>query len=1325
MSSRFPPTSSDSRYPPRDQAHTPPGFGEKRTVAPYNGPLSSRPSENTYRGSTGHVYQGPGRDAPREAPRGPKAGFDTIRGGGYAQRGRGYAGRGDNRDLPFQRRDVDREWSRRDSFDNRDRRPSPTAPTRSRTPPGRDFREPRELDLTRVRRGSRDGPLSANSTISDTATSGWDYGRGGGRGRGRGRGDWEGRGRGRGHFFDDRDGPPPRSHSRDRIWDRESREDRARDHDRDVGRREDEKKNTNDEWDRERDSDRYRRDLPQQRPDSRTSSGTHTRPSTPHSASIPPPAYANAERSVFKSSGAVADGARRPSTSALSIDSSSRDDPRSYIRSEHPRNQSGPGTPSSPPQAPQVPAFGSVAHRAPAGSHAIVNRPHQSKEDGPLSAPGRFETTDLIKAAPKAPKAELSQAQPPTGPKAGISFARHPQTNNVAASGRGFGNYDTRLLSQGLAPSTQSPSTVRFGVQQRPIASQFFSQTAPAPMPQISRTINTRPALTNASKPSTEELTTTNGLAGPERSNRSNLADSASRTNPNVSSTGSPIKIPRGPKNQPSIRAPMATKTIPNQWINPNMMKRTPSIMNRPQPTIYPMIPAKRDHTGEERIVSQPSDQLRLEALQTITEHEDTQQHVKPQDSKAGVFDTGDNSIPRKTSNIADDVTLTRAKLETGILQGSNFTEGVKSQSDSVSEEDEGMDLDEADFEETERQFTKEMRALEAKRPATPRHHAELLPLLEEIDALESALEDINNGNLPEMDEAEEKYEAEARLGLPSPSPETAEKPQLESDFSCLKQEPNAAQTPPLSEENLPYLISGPPTPLSEISDIQHVLQHDLIRVHIMNSLGEKQEDLDVQYSRMREEYADLYKPWRIRVEAMERQKASEEGNTTPSPVPIETPSLIPTPIVEGRRVGRSSTSANLSELDYQRVVEYSKQEAAEAAEIRERQAQENQALADLQKEAVIPDMLPPDDRKHSLFEDTNHLIPTRMALEVLAFVPPEDDFTPKEHELFTEYYMTFPKKWGQIAGYIPGRDYQDCIQHYYLSKKANDYKKQIKDRPVPKKGRKTKVPKVPSRSGALMADMGPTRVAMYDGGGNDTEQPQFTSAGRPRRTAAPTFGERDTPGDGDTVTPVPTPGRRGAGSSKGDVTGDSTSERPTIKRARTATRDKGAKRSKAPLLAAAPGPSPSKKEVDVGRGKSKEPKIEDLQRPQEMKQFEVPTTSSVEQIPEAGPWLTRPPTYTAPVEVEMVPGPSPLPQPGILQQQISHDSQPRPPSQATSYWSVPEQQDFTRLVGYYGHDWQQISQALKTKTHIMVCVLHIRQLQMLVRYSNNQLRIG
>jgi hypothetical protein len=40
---------------------------------------------------------------------------------------------------------------------------------------------------------------------------------------------------------------------------------------------------------------------------------------------------------------------------------------------------------------------------------------------------------------------------------------------------------------------------------------------------------------------------------------------------------------------------------------------------------------------------------------------------------------------------------------------------------------------------------------------------------------------------------------------------------------------------------------------------------------------------------------------------------------------------------------------------------------------------------------------------------------------------------------------------------------------------------------------------------------------------------------------------------------------------------------------------------------------------------------------------------------------------------------------------------------QPTSYWSVPEQRDFPRLLAHFGRDFEGISNFMKTKTTVMV----------------------
>lgn len=1248
---------------------------------------------------------------PREAPRGPKAGFDAGRGGGYVLRGRGYAGRGELRDTReglFQRREVDRDFTRRESFDNRDRRPSPIARNRSRTPPIRDYREARDIDLNRVGKGSRDGPLSATSTTSDTTAYSWSYGRGGNRGRGRG--DWDSRGRGRGHFFDDREAPLPRSRSRDRVWDRDNREDRVRDHERDPGRREEEKK----DWDRE--PDRYRRDPPFQRPDSRTSSGTHTRPSTPHSASIQPHRDGNVERSAVKPNASTTERGRRLSTTTMSIDSSFKDDARAFTRPE-------PETPSSPPQAPQVPAFGSIANKDTFSPQKIGSRTLATKDEAPPSAPARSEITDPIRAAPRAPKAELNNPQPPTGPKAGPSYVRRPQPTTMGSPGRVFDtHHDGRISMQSAAPAALSLSAARFGPPQRPIAAQFLPQTALSPQVQSARATKLRPIMLNQARPSHVEFTSAQGQHGFELPSRNHQPDSSSRMLPHAASTGSPVRAaPKGPKaiQQPSIRAPMGPKVPPkappkaasnNIWINPNMKQRQPSIMNRSQPTMQSIIPAKRDYSGEARATSQLRDHTQQHGTQVAAKSEPNELHARADASKVQVSHTGDAYKSGNPSEHVTEPVSLQQDLEDDRVPASGTVHGIVTRASSASDEEEATGLDEADFEEAERQFAREMRALEGKRPATPRHHVELMPLLEEIDALASAAEDLANGAFPSSDDIEEEFQVNAPLGLPSPTSESIERKRFVADSNGTVRGHLIARTPPLSEGNLPYLISGPLTPVSELSSLEHDnLVHERIKDRMLDFLSEKQGNVEYDYASMRQQYATFYKEWRIKVDAIDQRKVSEETAATPSPVSVEVPAIPVTPFPEGRRVGRSSATANASELDLQRTVEASKQEAVEAAELRERQAQENQALADLQKEAAIPDMLAPDDRKASLFDDTNQIIRTCKALEVLEFVPPEDDFTPEEHLLFTESYLLYPKKWGQIAATIPGRDYQDCIQHYYQTKRANKYKLMLGGKGGAQKAKKPPVVKATkgkgARQNALMSNLSSRGFAMYDGSGNEPDA--LTQSGRPRRGAAPTFGDKDVIGDSDITTPVPTPTRRGAGAGKVELAGDSTSEKPTVKRGRGPGTKEKSKRSKAPLLAAAPGPSPTKKEVDVSQAKSKEPNIEELQRPQEPLPLEIRAPPPINQMPDMGTWQVGAQHFEARAEVEIPliqPPPSqPLPQ---QQQLIIQDAPSRVQPQTSSYWSVPEQQDFLKLVAHYGTDWQQISQALKTKTHIMVSVL-------------------
>ena len=1348
MSSRPSSDFNDVRNPQRDR--TPPKFTDRRSSAPYGAALSSRTNDSGYRSNESNSYNGAGRDFSREPPRGPKGHTDGQRGGGFPPRGRGFAGRVDSRDRetrdvrdpPIQKRDNDREWPRRDTFENRDQRPSPTGQNHSRSPVPRDFREtrdppPRDLDLTRTKRDSRDAPLSAVS-IPEAPASAPFFGRG--TLNGRGRGEIEVRGRGRGTFPDDRESSRIRSRSRDRAWTRDFRDDRNRDRDWDAGKNEVEDRHTKEDLDRE--TDRSRRDVTSFRPSSRNSNVSLTGPSTPHSASIPP-SYQNTERYASKPSTPVIDTVRRPMANATtpSVDYFSRNEIHKNthtFRKDPIQGTYGSHPPSSPPQATQVPAFGSTIPRYTPTILAAQNPAsnlHLPKSESIPLGPSKPEKLDPTLLAPIAPKALVGQL-PPTAPRAGV-LERRAQLNALGSPGHGHNNLgqDMRSSSQPVPPVTGSPSAFRFNGVTRLGGSSRFQQTPLTTASHPARSIDQRlvgnamprshqpDAMPVPDQPAVKPL---NQATQPNHFGktppRAPIAATASQTSPGGPPSGprfAQVHAPIRPQVTPVHRPFSGHKT----WINPKRNQQ-PSIMNPMPPTVGASIPAKRDYAGETRTSSIGLDQNSLSSDHTIAyrphdgpKNGESQLHSRLEEQSKGLFHVEDSSKPEismpKTFESLDPRPISASK-ENKVLHDQDDGEN-SDKLGSASDDEEAMDLDEDDLVEQDKKFDRDIQALEAQRPATPRHHMDLVALLEELNALASAAEDLTNGIIPQPVEQDEKALEQHPTGLPSPKSDEIDDERMEvddpADFG--KSTSIRDETPPL--DNLPYLFSGPPTPFSEIQVLQENLDlHDRFKSRVLEVMSRQRVAIASEDEALKGEYARLYKPWREKTNELDQQKrfTSDSMLAPTSPAPTTSPVVTPTPLLEGRRTGRF-----VSELELQRVIEESKI-AAEAEEIREKEAQESQALADLEKEAVIPDMLNRQDAMISMFSDINHLIDTSMVFEVLSFAQAEDDFTAEEHKLFTENYMMYPKKWGHIAETIPGRDYQDCIMHYYLSKKEANYKVQL-NRRIGKRGRKvTRGPQARPKSNALMSDMG-KGGQLYER--NEPEAPQLavTDTGRPKRAAAPKFG--DTIGDLDPSTAAPTPVRRGVAATKGEATTELAVEKATNRRARmTQPKEKGAKRGKAPLLAAAPGPSPQKKEVEVKKPEVKELKLEDEFREKEIEEAKLlasfhtgqpnPPMLSPPKISEGWLGAQRAPTNSNPLGRPPNQQQTPIQkhqQQHIPQEQQTppkqQSGQPRSGSQTSSYWSVPEQQDFMNLLSFYGTDWPQIAAHLKNKTPVMV----------------------
>ncbi|KAL8656890.1 MAG: hypothetical protein Q9226_002471 [Calogaya cf. arnoldii] len=1301
MSSRYPPPEQpESRFPARDRS--PSRFTDRRPSGPYNsGPQTARIADSNYRPFDSNTHH---REPPREPPRGPKAYVDAPR-GNYQPRGRGFS-RGDFRDREYRdhrdgtisRAGRDRDWSHRASVDTRDRRISPPVRGRTRSPPRRDYdRDTRGLTSRDIDRDRSRPDILPEGPHPSTFRGRPSF-------RARGRGDWDFGHRGRGNYADERDSFRVRSASGDRNWDRIPREDRDRDQE--PPRRDEDYRRP---WE---DKDRDIRRDPPFRPDSRNSSGTN--PSTPLSATGPMSNQLNVDRSSHAYRVPSSDSSRRSSgPNIVSNYGNSVKDPgrmdATLHRSERDRLPLQP--PSSPPQAPQVPAFGSISYRQPTVEQGASIAKKSSTND--LSASPTQAGQLQARQPPSAPKAQLL-SQVSSTPKAEQHSERIPLTEQKPPVSRTTN--DEKYSSNAAPVPPTAPSGPRLSSGDNTAGDPMSRALPPSPHQRqpIDNSHSRLPVQHAGSQPAARSTSTSLQLVHPSR--REVVAESLRQDtvapSPNrpthreilIPGQPSPAKIPTGPRAErstPSIRqiVPPAPRVPPPRHINPswrggqaNLTWVRPGLAQGPPqhaprgPSIMNTVPTKRDNAGDDRAKSPPPDQEERENNDLAWPRGGSSLKAALDQAKA----EGDNLQAAAREPRQESATRSPRIEEQALSTKQANTHGPTSEALQIVEpetgpEDGAMDLDDDDFEAAERKFNRELQMLEGRRPQTPRHHQELLTLLEECDALASAAEGLANGIIPQLPKEPAPTQMPAS-GLPSPKAEDDVKVETNVN-NRYDTSPSLARraTPPI--ESLPFLAAGPPTPLSEIEDLQDLGLHELVKLRMLDQLKIQDDEAEVQYEEDKQRFAEDYRSWRWKnIELEEQEKARNDA--APAPAPVEVTPVIGCAItsISGTRRVR-----NTSESQMEEVLKISEKTAADEELRRTHQLADRGPNHD--KEAVVPDMLSLHESKAMLFVDMNNFVPGHGVLQALAFAPRKDDFTAEEHDRFIDQYILNPKRWGAIAAEIPGRNYQDCVQHYYLTKASCMYKEKekaflrIKKRRGPRGGLQNR-----AKSSNLMPS--------YDGNTElDPGTAVVTETGRPKRTAAPVFGATS---DVEAATPAATPTRRNVAPSKVDANGETSVEKPR-RRGAGAPKEKGARRGKAVLLAAAPGPSPQKGERDVGRGKSREPKPEaeqvldvDLEGAQllaGLQQSQPTQPLSIEN------WMQRQPMSVS----TSLPGAQKSQQP-LFEPQIPPPQQQRSGQPSTSsYWSVPEHQDFQNLLGYFGTNWQAIADTMKTKSQTMV----------------------
>lgn len=1357
MTGRYPPT-HDARYDPRDRdrSRSPPRFTDRRPSGPYN-PSFGQNSRNPPLGPRGRggppFFDGDSKGPPQSFAPG--------------------------RDRPF--RDFDR-----------DRRPRPPSPQgRPRSPP-RNFRDalsPRELEATRTRRESRDGPLSADAGPTDHTLAfggpGFPHGGFGSgfRGRGRGRGDFDSRERFRRPTLDDR--PPHfRPRSPPARWGRSSSREG-----RDEWRGDRPERAEDDRW-ASRDREREPRDVRDRDPswrgpvvgsrfDSRSSGEGPSRPPTPSQASQPqtpaterappfdsvrPSNDRRASISLSRGSDAVdpADQTSRPdagltrpraasppqaplapSVPAFGSFSFKPVGPTSNVwrptpearQPPSPKPQTNPAAPATNP-SPNAAASSSTTAAATASEVPIIQKPVPSapKSQRAASLHGSPVQTPATVAPPQSPKAQRIPSEAPRGPRAmeaapsaAPKDIRHGRSSSFGSSMPPTGPAALRhdatpafpagpirhrpsISGASSLPST-SPSLSSTGWQQQPL----HPQTPKIPANDASNVDQTTPT---ERKPPT----------GPSfLENRSSRDDGRIARSDTISQA-----VPTGPKadvakqQSPSItspRVPTAPKADRASWSGPRAGSDRGSF-SLPRSHERPIVGQARVPPTAPRSASwnqwrSPGFKEPVTSIKKDTNETDREQSLQ------GSYEAQRAEAPHEAKREPEEAKPVQPSEHEHRDKGQvdEIGDPVESAIDSSSDDDDVMDLDEEDFEAPRIRFERQKAKLESQLVDLSDRAYRMVSPFEQI----ARIERITVNDLPAPGELTPEVEApeledEDASGATSRSTDEVDQELLtpkEEDSEDVIMEGNDVLDnflpPPRRKDspeiiNLPHLLKSPMSPTDELRE--HVAQQEMMKpalIDYLKSIQARQSSLELDAG---DSYTESYKQWKATIREVdaaraERERIERELSNDPNAEVDNTAYPPETPATESsRRLHKFS-----SEYDIQKVLKESEEMARQQREKEEKDAQK--ARDALEKEAVVPPLMDDDLMRRTMFKNSNNHRQPSQLIAIFGFQPPPDDFTEDEHEIFLQAYRERPKKWGEIASLLPGRTYQHCIHYYYRHKWDGRFKEtKRKSRKGMGRSRGGKV-STRIRGAALMADLNRPE---------DDTPGESTATGRPRRAAAargsgPSLAPQDQ--DSDNKNGATTPVRRG---NRGDAASDTT-EKATRKR-RVPAGDKSSKRLKtqpsssagqslsttatapattSPLVPALGSTvSPVKAERDL-QFKSNELSKEERARIDEANLLAGLQAGHRAVRGDAVPVYHTEAFFPAPrVQIPELPERvRPLPTTTSASRQA-----------ASSYWSVPEQQDFLKFLGYYGTDFVAIAAQMGTKTHIMVKNHYQRRLE-------------
>lgn len=776
------------------------------------------------------------------------------------------------------------------------------------------------------------------------------------------------------------------------------------------------------------------------------------------------------------------------------------------------------------------------------------------------------------------------------------------------------------------------------------------------------------------------------------------------------SPTSFPDNVPTGPRADRSISQTL--RSTPSWPRAPNVINRQPfpspqRTINPPANIFAPIIPTKRDAAGEDK-----EHHNTLEVDHSAKDHEvDAERERKvprigTSSSAAEAISLEEHVVtPSNTLTDLQDEPAAAAKIvdidmEDAPAQASETTEPTDKKTivkTDVSSEDEGM-FDEADFANHEARYMEtRQRLVERKmdtssrqlRSTTPLEQLSLLSAMRKVSSKIEFKRPIPSETLV----VEDIVSNAANDALPLDPLAPIGPENYFEDTDMAEDESYSEESPLVLSSPEPQLSAkGPPTPLTvpeqhfsaRYAELSSLLKDKLVAAH--------EKEMDTQ-ERLGIEYRALYSVWKRSAREMDRarqqaeqqaEKEAAEAEEAPAgPATHSVPMMTPTE--SGRRTHKQFTT----EYEMQKVLEESKREEEERR--RKAALEESEAKRAEEREADIPPMLDPEEARRRCYRDTNRIRDPRDAIRVWEFAPPKDTFTPEEDEVMRKLYDKNSKQFGKIADGLnamlgSSRTYKDCINHYYATKFDKPYKKPTTGRG---KGRRTVVKKT-ARGRVLQTFTN----ADPDGelGEGDSAAVQVTDSGRPRRAAAPKFGE----GNMDLDSSLGTPGR-----TMGPPTGENGEPVAKGKRQKGGAQ-KGVKKTRAQPLAARPTVSPTKLDKDK-KDKLSLAQTEPFPSIEPVRSIEN-SNPSANMLQPSSYFDSNAPPYREQAELQPTAGLSTKERPRTLSNQRTG---------ASSYWSVNEENYFRACLAHYGTEdkaFEKISGHLGTKTTQMVSKTCISQ---------------